>query len=422
MTGPRSARPNFSRMRTQHSKRRAKAIGAGAVAVAAAAGATAYVLMGGDAPDPADATTVERPDAVALAAPGTVAPARSWSLSFSDDARITEVNVAAGDVVKEGDVLAVADDGDAAEAVAEAEDALDEAQESLDDAEDLSATCEDEEDAAESAAAAPAGDPAGVPAQSGTSTATTACTGSDPILTAQQSVNEAEQQLEEAEAALAGMTITAPADGTVMSVSASTGTVLAAGTALIELADLTTVTVTADFAEADAAALTPGQAVTVAFADEPVEAQIAAIDLVGTDTDGLVTYGVAVTLPDPPDDALAGSTATVTVVLDSAPDTLWVPAAALRDIDGDNATAEVVNADGTTETREVALGLRGDDGVDRGWYTGLEYADLPPVASDSGDGFGWRDGGITAGAAALFLAVASALFLTTRQRTRVALP
>lgn len=313
MTGPRSARPNFSRMRTQHSKRRAKAIGAGAVAVAAAAGATAYVLMGGDAPDPADATAVERPDAVALAAPGTVAPARSWSLSFSDDARITEVNVAAGDVVKEGDVLAVADDGDAAEAVAEAEDALDEAQESLDDAEDLSATCEDEEDAAETAAAAPSGDPAGAPAQSGTSTATTACTGSDPILTAQQSLNEAEQQLEEAEAALAGMTITAPADGTVLSIAASDGTEVSAGTTLIEFGQLSTIVVDTAVSEADATGLTVGQAVTVEFDDAAAEAEIATIALTPTADGDLVTYAVTVTVADPPENVLSGSSVVVTL-------------------------------------------------------------------------------------------------------------
>ncbi|MFB9658139.1 efflux RND transporter periplasmic adaptor subunit [Glycomyces mayteni] len=328
-----------------------------AAALALAAGGTAaYLLLGDPAPaEAADTVEVERGDVeLTASASGTVAAARSWSLGFDVEAEVTEVDVAAGDEVAEGDVLARIDDGDAAEAVDDAQAALDEAEDDLDDAEADAAEAETcEENATET------------PAMGGQTQTPTCDTGSgaDAILTAQQRRNQAQADLEDAQAALDATAITAPADGTVMSVSASTGTVLAAGTALIELADLTTVTVTADFAEADAAALTPGQAVTVAFADEPVEAQIAAIDLVGTDTDGLVTYGVAVTLPDPPDDALAGSTATVTVVLDSAPDTLWVPAAALRDIDGDTATAEVVNADGTTETREVALGLRGDDGV-----------------------------------------------------------
>jgi hypothetical protein len=67
--------------------------------------------------------------------------------------------------------------------------------------------------------------------------------------------------------------------------------------------------------------------------------------------------------------------------------------------------------------------LRGDDGVDRGWYTGLEYADMPPVTSSSGDGFGWRDGGIAAGGGALLAALlASATLVATRGRNRVALP
>jgi hypothetical protein len=88
-------------------------------------------------------------------------------------------------------------------------------------------------------------------------------------------------------------------------------------------------------------------------------------------------------------------------------------------------------------------GLRGDDTVDRGWYTGLEYKDMSPVATDdtvnrgwytgleykdmpsvpteTGDGFGWRDGGITTGLATALLALASAAFLASRRRTRLAM-
>ncbi|MEU6249226.1 efflux RND transporter periplasmic adaptor subunit [Glycomyces sp. NPDC047010] len=339
-----------------------------AAALALAAGGTAaYLLLGDPAPAEAASTVeVERGDVeLTASASGTVAAARSWSLGFDTEAEITEVNVAAGDEVSEGDVLARIDDADAAEAVDDAQAALDEAEDDLDDAEADAA----EADTCETTTTTTTE----TPSMGGQTQTCDTGSGTDAILTAQQRRNQAEADLEDAQAALDATAVTAPADGTVMSVSASTGTVLSAGTALIELADLTTVTVTADFAEADAAALAPGQAVTVTFADEPVDAQVATIDLVGTDTDGLVTYGVAITLADAPDDALAGSSATVTVVLDSAPDTLWVPAAALRDIDGDTATAEVVNPDGTTETREVALGLRGDGGV--AVTSGLEEGD-----------------------------------------------
>ncbi|GAA1684829.1 hypothetical protein GCM10009830_35210 [Glycomyces endophyticus] len=334
-------------------------IAAAAAALALAAGGTAaYLLLGDTAPVPAaDTVEVARGDvSLTASATGTVAAARTWSLGFDTEAEITDVTVAAGDEVAAGDVLATADDTEAAEAVDEAETARDEAQDDLDDAED---------DAAE-ADACEAAETAAVPGGSGQTTASScaAGTGTDAILTAQQRLNQAEADLDDAQAALDATVVTAPADGTVMSVSASAGTVLAAGTALIEFADLSSVTVEAEFAEADAAALTAGQAVTVAFGDEDaVDAQVGAIDLVGTDTDGLVTYGVAIALAEAPEDALAGSTATVTVVLESAPDSLWVPAAALRDIDGDTATAVVVRDDGTTETREVVLGLRGDDGV-----------------------------------------------------------
>ncbi|WP_112136403.1 efflux RND transporter periplasmic adaptor subunit [Glycomyces dulcitolivorans] len=347
-----------------------------ASALVLAAGGTAAYLLLGDAEPATAATTVEveRGDvSLTASASGTVAAARSWSLGFETEAEVTEVNVAAGDVVAEGDVLAAIDDTEASEDVDDAQTALDEAEDELDEAE----TDASEAESCETAAAAT--DQAAMGGQTGTSCDTSS--GTDAILTAQQRLNQAEADLEDAEAALDATVITAPADGTVMSVSASEGTVLAAGTALIEFADLSSVTVAADFAEADAAALTVGQAVTVTFGDDPaVDAQVGAIDLVGTATDSLVTYGVTIGLAEAPEDALAGSTATVTVVLDSAPDTLWVPAAALQDIDGDTATAVVVNDDGTTETRDVVLGLRGDDGV--AIASGLGEGDTVSLGTD----------------------------------------
>jgi RND family efflux transporter MFP subunit len=356
------------------------AVIAASALVLAAGGTAAYLLLGDAEPATAAATVeVERGDvSLTASASGTVAAARSWSLGFETEAEVTEVNVAAGDVVAEGDALASIDDTEATEDVDDAQTALDEAEDELDEAE----TDASEAESCETATAAT--DQAAMGGQTGTPCDTSS--GTDAILTAQQRVNQAEADLEDAEAALDATVITAPADGTVMSVSASEGTVLAAGTALIEFADLSSVTVAADFAEADAAALTVGQAVTVTFgdADEAVDAQVGAIDLVGTATDGLVTYGVAIGLAEAPEDALAGSTATVTVVLDSAPDTLWVPAAALQDIDGDTATATVVNDDGTTETRDVVLGLRGDDGV--AIASGLDEGDTVSLGNDQTDG------------------------------------
>ena len=61
-------------------------------------------------------------------------------------------------------------------------------------------------------------------------------------------------------------------------------------------------------------------------------------------------------------------------------------------------------------------------GVDRGSYTGLEGKDLPQASATSGDGFGRREGGIAAAGALLVALLASTALVTTRHRSRMALP
>lgn len=332
-----------------------------AVAAVVAVGVATYLLLN-------DEPAFERPETAAVergtvsltsSATGTVSPSQEWSLGFEAEAEITIVNVAAGDQVSKGDVLAKADDAEAAELVDEAETALQEAEDDLDDAEGDTGECE----------AAPT-QATGTAEQGATQPTQTECqsTGTDAILTAQQRVNQAEADLAAAQDTLDATAITAPADATVLSVSASEGTTLSAGTALVELGVLSTITIEADFPEADAAALTAGQAVIVALADadaeEAIEAQVATVALTGTATEDFVTYAVSIGIADPPESVRSGSSATVEIVLASAEDVLYVPVAALESADGDTAKVTVLAEDGSERTRTVTTGLFGDAGVE----------------------------------------------------------
>lgn len=310
--------------------------------------------------------------ALTATAAGTVTPVREWSLGFDAEAEVADLAIVAGDVVAEGQVLASSDDANASELVEEAENALEEAEDELDDAEADADECN-----TGSAASDPSAQTGAVsPTQGGCQS-----TGTDAILSAQQRVNQAESDLSAAQESLDATVITAPADATVLSVSASEGTVLPAGTVLIELGDLSSVTVESEFSEADAAALAVGQtaAVTIGDADDGIETQIGAISLTGSGTDGLVTYTVSIDLTDPPESVRAGSSATVDVELASVSDVLSVPVSALTDVEGDTALVRVVADDGTEQTRFVDTGLFGDTDVEI--RSGLAEGDTVIAAS-----------------------------------------
>ena len=80
------------------------------------------------------------PMTLTLSAEGTIAPAETDDLSFATAGTVTAVNVAAGDTVAAGQVLASIDSAELAPAVAEAEAAVADAEAKLADDEDAGAS------------------------------------------------------------------------------------------------------------------------------------------------------------------------------------------------------------------------------------------------------------------------------------------
>ncbi|MGW5262679.1 efflux RND transporter periplasmic adaptor subunit [Microbispora sp. NPDC004025] len=182
---------------------------------------------------------------------------------------------------------------------------------------------------------------------------------------AEAQVSQATTELAEAEKALAGVRIKAPADGTILSVAGPTGSRYTSG-AFITLGDLDALQVQAMFTESDIRFLKVGQAATVTLSTQPgreYAGTVAHIDPAATTSNRLVRYGVTIDLENRPARLLLGQSATVRVTTGEADGALYVPSQAVRLQDGGTAVVTVTNG-GTQERRTVRIGVRGDTQVE----------------------------------------------------------
>ncbi|HZX01856.1 efflux RND transporter periplasmic adaptor subunit [Kribbella sp.] len=204
---------------------------------------------------------------------------------------------------------------------------------------------------------------------------------------------QADQNVDAAEAAVAATTLKAPIAGTITAVngavgsvaggsssgsgsgsgssggqgstsgqgssSASSSTSSASGTGFVDIADLKSLQVVAAFAEADAIKIKAGQSATVTLNAEPgttLTASLAFVSPTPTTTNGVVSYSATFSLAKLPANARIGQTANVTVQTAKAANALYVPSTAIAT---SGTTYTVTMADGSG-TREVKVGVRGD--------------------------------------------------------------
>ena len=164
------------------------------------------------------------------------------------------------------------------------------------------------------------------------------------IDTANAQVANAQSGLQTAQNNLSAATLTAPASGTVESLSGAIGQWVSGGatsstssatttsttttSGFITLADLTTPQISASVSEADIGKIQPGQKVNftlTAYPNRTFTGIVAAIVPAGTTSSNVVTYTVLVTV-DPTDvQMLPSMTATLTIVTQSADNTVAGP-------------------------------------------------------------------------------------------------
>ncbi|MFB9839574.1 efflux RND transporter periplasmic adaptor subunit [Actinoallomurus acaciae] len=361
--------------------------GALAVLLAVGIGVGYLSLNGGDDAAGASSTRtaqVTRGNVVSsVSASGSVASSRTRSLTFGTSGTVTKINVAAGDKVKKGRVLAQIDRTAAEENVTSAKASL---------------------------AAAESGD-------------TSSASGYSQYVSAKNSYEQAVR-------ALAGTRIVAPFRGTIVAVNGtvggssggsgstssgssssgssgqgSTGTSSSSGSSssdgssssgFIELADPSRLEVTGEFTESDATKLKTGQSATVSFdalTGVTATGEVTQIDMSPTTSNNVVQYGATVELTDPPSSLRLGQTATVQVTTASAKNVLYVPAAAVRTAGGQSTVT--VQQGGRQVAEQVQIGVSGDQGTEI--KSGLSEGDVVVITTTTGSGDSGSSGGFPGG-------------------------
>ena len=183
----------------------------------------------------------------------------------------------------------------------------------------------------------------------------------------------AQSNYDSAVAQAAKRTVTAPSSGSVVTMNAVSGASLgtggtsgtATGSPLIQIADLSQMTVTVQVNESDISKIAVDQAATVTFAALPgvtLDATVTHISAMSSDSSsqggtGIVTYAVDLLIPHPVAELKPGMTASVSIKLQSVPDALTVPTSALVQVDDSTYCVYVVtNAEtGESEERDVTV-------------------------------------------------------------------
>jgi hypothetical protein len=140
----------------------------------------------------------------------------------------------------------------------------------------------------------------------------------------------------------------------------STSSSSSSSTGFITLVDLTSLQVTADVAEADAASVADGQQATVTFSatSQTVQGTVTQVAVSGTTSNNVVQYPVTVTLDSVPTGAKPGASVSVVITTGSKDNVLEVPTAAITTV-GNLHTATVLD-NGQQSTVQVGVGLVGN--------------------------------------------------------------
>lgn len=186
--------------------------------------------------------------------------------------------------------------------------------------------------------------------------------GPDPLdLRAQElSVQTRQNALQDAEESLGDYTVVAPFDGVVTDTPVKAGDDVSAGTAVVSVMTnekLAKVTLN----ETDVAKVKQGDKAILTFdalPDLSVTGEVASVDVVGTVSQGVVTYGVEIGFDVQDDSVRSGMTVTASIITDVAQNVITVPNAAIKS-SGSGSTVQVLE-NGAPKTVDVQTGLVGD--------------------------------------------------------------
>jgi macrolide-specific efflux system membrane fusion protein len=372
------------------------------VAVVLAIAVTAYLLFfksnSQAATTARPAVAVARGDVTAsVSSSGTLASPQTASPQFATSGTVTSILVKVGQVVAKGAAIAKIDPAAAQRAVRIAQqnqtaaaDSLSAAQQSLTDAEDAAA-------AAAAAAATPTPTPTtgqqtqSQPQSQGQSPEVVVSNARASLAKATADKEQADQNLDAANADLTATTLKAPIAGTVTAINGTVGSVAGGSSSgsssgstgsgsstgqgstgttggttgsttsggFVDISDLKSLQVVAAFPEADAIKIKATQSATVTLNAEPgttLTATLTSVSPTPTTTNGVVSYSATFTLAKLPAGARIGQTANVSVQTAKATNVLYVPSTAIVT----TGTAHTVTMADGAGTKDVQIGVKGD--------------------------------------------------------------
>jgi macrolide-specific efflux system membrane fusion protein len=383
------------------------------VAVVLAIAVTAYLLFFRSDSEAASTTrpsvAVARGDVTAsVTSSGTLQSGQTASPQFETSGTVTAILVKVGQVVAKGAAIAKVDPAAAERAVRIAEQNQIAAANSVTAAEETLSDAEDAAEEAEDAAATPTptdGQQTQTQSQGQSQSPEVAVTNAKASLArAKADKEQADQNLEGAQADVAATTLKAPIAGTITAINGAVGNVAgsgsssgtgstgqgstgqgstgtstgstsgsttSSGTGFVDIADLKSLQVVASFPEADAIKIKAKQSATVTLNAEPgssLTATLTSVSPTPTTTNGVVSYSATFTLAKVPATARIGQTANVSVQTAKAANVLYVPTTAVVT---SGTTHTVTMADGSG-SREVQIGVQGGsftqitDGLEEG--------------------------------------------------------
>lgn len=322
-----------------------------------------------------------------VSASGLTRPLSSAEVTPEVDGIIAEVNVVEGDYVQKGDVLFVVRNealdkalNDAKQAVTDAQKNVDDAQESVNKAEATltQATNDYNRIMATGYASQEEADAAGAGAEQALESAQSAQKAAQTELdTAKKALTSAQDAQKEAQTNADKRVVTAPRDGTIITMNAKTGAAIGSSSggsgdsspsgSLITIGDLSQMRVTVQVNEVDISEIAAGQTANVTFSalsDLQLPATVEHISAVSSGSNnadvmaggGIVTYDVDLLIPEPDQRVKPGMTARVDIITEDIPDVDMVPVGALSDNGDGTYSIYVVNeADNTTIERMVEV-------------------------------------------------------------------
>lgn len=359
---------------------------------------------GGDSPQ-LMTTFVDRGDFTeAVETSGAVKPVTSVVVNPEVGGTIESVNVAEGDTVQEGDVLLTVKNDELDKAIRDAEMGVRNAKLGVSQAQSAYATTLE----AYNTVVETPDDKGSVEYKHGAE-ASAVDSAAFAVESAKNSLSDAQEAYSIAVANAEKRTVRAPKSGSVVAmnaqVGASTDSAANAG-GLIQIADLSQMTVKVQVNEVDISKVSVGQMAKVTFSALPgveLDAQVTRIATVagsGEDSSGhgggVVTYDVSLLIPQPAAELKPGMTANVQIMLQSVPDTLMVPLSCVAMDEAGGSYVMVVTdyETGAAERRSVSVrasnqttaAIEGD--VDEGDKVLLDPYSVPDPDMGTNDGSG----------------------------------